>query len=127
MRSVGNLAAIYRGLLAELGIVQAALIGLGFAVGIAAEMAATLPDLVLVAPMGMTPPEDDILDQAIISYIDHARAGFHQRRGTATIAARPSPLTCRLGVGIGHQPAKKWDQFAAVTLSVLQRLIAADQ
>jgi len=71
IRSVRDLAAIYRGLLAELGIEQAALIGLGFGGWIAAEMATMAPGdvarLVLVAPMGIKPSEGDILDQAIIS------------------------------------------------------------
>jgi pimeloyl-ACP methyl ester carboxylesterase len=84
MRSVRDLAVIYRGLLAELGIKQAALIGLGFGGWIAAEMATMAPGdiarLVLVAPMGIKPPEGDILDQAIISYIDYARAGFHEQK-----------------------------------------------
>jgi pimeloyl-ACP methyl ester carboxylesterase len=56
IRSVRDLAAIYRGLLAQLGIEQAALIGLGFGGWIAAEMATMAPGdvarLVLVAPMG---------------------------------------------------------------------------
>jgi hypothetical protein len=48
-----------------------------FSGGIAAEMATMTPGDVakLVAPMGINPPEGDILDQAIISYIDYARAG----------------------------------------------------
>ena len=84
IRSVRDLAAIYRGLLAELGIEQAALIGLGFGGWIAAEMATMAPGdvarLVLVAPMGIKPSEGDILDQAIISYIDYARAGFYEQK-----------------------------------------------
>ena len=84
IRSVRDLAAIYRGLLAQLGIEQAALIGLGFGGWIAAEMATMAPGdvarLVLVAPMGIKPPEGDILDQAIISYIDYARAGFYEQK-----------------------------------------------
>jgi pimeloyl-ACP methyl ester carboxylesterase len=36
--------------------------------------------LVLVGPMGIKPPEGDILDQAIVSYIDYARAGFHDQK-----------------------------------------------
>jgi hypothetical protein len=78
-------------------------------------------------PNGHRPPEGDILDQAIISSIECARAGYHERRGAVAIAARRSPFACCLGVGFGHQPAKKWNQFGAVTLSVLQRLIAADE
>ncbi len=33
--------------------------------------------LVLVGAMGIKPPEGDIADQAIVSYIDYAKAGFH--------------------------------------------------
>jgi pimeloyl-ACP methyl ester carboxylesterase len=33
--------------------------------------------LVLVGAMGIKPPEGDIADQAIVSYIDYPRAGFH--------------------------------------------------
>jgi pimeloyl-ACP methyl ester carboxylesterase len=33
--------------------------------------------LVLVGAMGVKPPQGDIMDQAIVSYIDYAKAGFH--------------------------------------------------
>ena len=33
--------------------------------------------LVLVGAMGLKPPDGDIMDQAIVSYIDYAQAGFH--------------------------------------------------
>jgi len=33
--------------------------------------------LVLVGAMGVKPPEGEIFDQAIVSYIDYAQAGFH--------------------------------------------------
>lgn len=84
MRSVRDLAVMHRGLLAELGIREAALIGLGFGGWIAAEMATMAPadvaKLVLVGPMGVKPSRGDILDQAIVSYIDYARAGFHDQK-----------------------------------------------
>jgi pimeloyl-ACP methyl ester carboxylesterase len=84
MRSVRDVAVMYRGLLAELGIARATLIGLGFGGWIAAEMATMAPGdvakLVLVGPMGIKPPEGDILDQAIVSYLDYARAGFHDQK-----------------------------------------------
>jgi pimeloyl-ACP methyl ester carboxylesterase len=83
MRSVRDLAVIYRGVLADLGIDRPVLVGLGFGGWIAAEMAtmapAELAKLVLVAPMGIKPPEGDILDQAIVSYVDYARAGFQDQ------------------------------------------------
>jgi len=57
------------------------LVGLGFGGWIAAEMAALAPRdfhrLVLVGAMGVKPPEGEIFDQAIVSYIDYAQAGFH--------------------------------------------------
>jgi len=84
MRSVRDVAVMHRGLLAELGIEKAALIGLGFGGWIAAEMATMAPgdvsQLVLVGPMGIKPPAGDIFDQAIVSYIDYARAGFDDQK-----------------------------------------------
>ena len=83
MRHPRDLAVSYRGLLSELGINKASLVGLGFGGWIAAEMASMAPadlgKLILVGPMGIKPPEGDILDQAIVSYIDYARAGFHDQ------------------------------------------------
>ena len=95
MRSVRDVAVMHRGLLAELGIEKAALIGLGFGGWIAAEMATMAPGdvakLVLVGPMGIKPPEGDIFDQAIVSYIDYARAGFHDQKAFDKIyGAEPS-------------------------------------
>jgi pimeloyl-ACP methyl ester carboxylesterase len=83
MRSVRDLAAIYQWLLAELGTTNVSLVGLGFGGWIAAEMASLAPRdfrrLVLAAPMGIKPPEGDILDQAIISYVAYPQAGFHDQ------------------------------------------------
>jgi pimeloyl-ACP methyl ester carboxylesterase len=84
MRSVRDMAVIYRGLLSDLGIEKVALIGLGFGGWVAAEMAGMAPrdvsKLVLVGAMGIKPPEGFILDQAIVGYIDYARAGFHDQK-----------------------------------------------
>ena len=81
LRHPRDLAALYQWLLAELGVERASLVGLGFGGWVAAEMAALAPRdfhrLVLVGAMGVKPPEGDILDQAIVSYIDYAKAGFH--------------------------------------------------
>ncbi|MGH7040579.1 MAG: alpha/beta fold hydrolase, partial [Acetobacteraceae bacterium] len=78
-----DLAAMYQWLLAERGIGPVSLVGLGFGGWIAAEMASLAPRqfhrLVLVGAHGIKPPEGDILDQAIISYIDYPQAGFHDR------------------------------------------------
>jgi pimeloyl-ACP methyl ester carboxylesterase len=95
MRSVRDIAVVYRGLLGDLGIEKAALIGLGFGGWIAAEMASMAPRdlsaLVLVGAMGVKPPEGDILDQAIIGYIDYARAGFHDQNAFERVyGAEPS-------------------------------------
>jgi pimeloyl-ACP methyl ester carboxylesterase len=81
MRSTRDIAVIYRGLLSELGVHDAALVGLGFGGWIAAEMASMAPadlsSLVLVGAMGIKPTQGDILDLAVTGYVDYARAGFH--------------------------------------------------
>ena len=89
LRSVRDVAVIYQRLLSDLGVERASLIGLGFGGWIAAEMATMAPRdfhrLVLVGAMGLKPPEGDIFDQAIISYLDYARAGFHDQTAFARI------------------------------------------
>jgi pimeloyl-ACP methyl ester carboxylesterase len=89
MRHPRDIAALYQWLLADLGIERASLVGLGFGGWVAAEMAALAPRdfhrLVLVGAMGVKPPEGDILDQAIISYIDYAQAGFHDPAAFARV------------------------------------------
>ena len=89
LRHPRDLAALYQWLLAELGADRASLVGLGFGGWIAAEMAALAPRdfhrLVLVGAMGVKPPEGDIMDQAIISYIDYAQAGFHDPAAFARV------------------------------------------
>jgi pimeloyl-ACP methyl ester carboxylesterase len=89
LRSVRDVAVIYQSLLSDLGIERASLVGLGFGGWIAAEMATMAPTahhrLVLVGAMGLKPPEGDILDQAIISYLDYAHAGFHDQAAFAHI------------------------------------------
>jgi pimeloyl-ACP methyl ester carboxylesterase len=84
MRSVRDIAVIYRGLLADLKLRDAALVGLGFGGWIAAEMASMAPadlsHLVLVGAMGIKPTQGDILDLAVTGYIDYARAGFHDQK-----------------------------------------------
>ena len=83
LRHPRDIAALYQWLLANLSVESASLVGLGYGGWIAAEMAALAPRdfhrLVLVGAMGVKPPEGNILDQAIISYIDYARAGFHDQ------------------------------------------------
>jgi pimeloyl-ACP methyl ester carboxylesterase len=80
MRSVRDVAVTYQALLAARGLADVALVGLGFGGWIAAEMATMAPRgfrrLVLVGPMGLKPAEGEILDQALMSYVEYARAGF---------------------------------------------------
>jgi pimeloyl-ACP methyl ester carboxylesterase len=89
LRHPRDLAALYQWLLAELGVEGASLVGLGFGGWIAAEMAALAPRdfhrLVLVGAMGIKPPEGDIKDQAIVSYIDYATSGFHDPAAFARV------------------------------------------
>jgi pimeloyl-ACP methyl ester carboxylesterase len=84
MRSTRDIAVVYRGLLSELKVDNAALVGLGFGGWIAAEMASMAPadlsKLVLVGAMGIKPPQGDILDLAVTGYMDYARAGFHDQK-----------------------------------------------
>ena len=88
MRSVRDIAVIYRGLLSDLHVQKVALVGLGFGGWIAAEMASMAPGdlshLVLVGAMGIKPPHGDkggdILDLAVTGYMDYARAGFHDQK-----------------------------------------------
>src|ERR671929_141363 len=71
------------------GLKDVSLIGLGFGGWIVAEMASLAPTdyrrLVLVGPMGIKPPEGDIADQAIVSYIDYPKSGFHDQAAFARV------------------------------------------
>ncbi len=95
LANVRDIAVIHRALLGQLGIAQATLVGLGFGGWIGAEMATFGPNdtagMVLVGPMGVKPPEGDILDQALLSYIEYVRAGFHDPSGFDNVfGARPT-------------------------------------
>ena len=95
MRSVRDIAVVYRGLLSELKVAKPALVGLGFGGWIAAEMASMAPadlsHLVLVGAMGIKPPQGDILDLAVTGYMDYARAGFHDQKAFDRVyGAEPS-------------------------------------
>ena len=84
LRSVRDVAVVYQALLADDAATRAAgavaVIGLGFGGWIAAEMATMAPRalraLVLVGAMGIKPERGEIADQALVSYLDYARAGF---------------------------------------------------
>jgi pimeloyl-ACP methyl ester carboxylesterase len=95
MRSVRDIAVVYRGMLAELKVKNAALVGLGFGGWIAAEMASMAPadlsHLVLVGAMGIKPPQGDILDLAITGYMDYARAGFHDQKAFDKVYGEEPP------------------------------------
>ena len=83
MRNVRDVAVTYQLLLASIGATNVTLVGLGFGGWIAAEMATMSPTairrLILVGAMGVKPVHGDIYDQAIVSYIDYARAGFEDQ------------------------------------------------
>ena len=80
MRSVRDIAVAYQWLLADLQLTDVTLVGLGFGGWIAAEMATMMPRgfrrLILVGAMGIQPEQGEIFDQALVNYIDYARAGF---------------------------------------------------
>ncbi|MDQ5832039.1 MAG: alpha/beta hydrolase, partial [Actinomycetota bacterium] len=80
LRNVRDIAVIYQSLLAERGLTGVSLLGLGFGGWIAAEMATMAPTafrrLVLVGAMGIRPAAGEILDQALVSYVEYVRAGF---------------------------------------------------
>jgi len=89
LRHPRDIAAMHTWLLTELGVKDVSLVGLGFGGWIAAEMASQAPTnyhrLVLVGSMGIKPPEGDIADQAIVSYIDYPKAGFHDQAAFARV------------------------------------------
>ena len=84
LRSARDVAVIYQALVAALELGPVHLVGLGFGGWIAAEMATMSPAafrrVVLVGAMGIKPTQGEILDQALLSYIAYARAGFEDQR-----------------------------------------------
>jgi pimeloyl-ACP methyl ester carboxylesterase len=89
LRNPRDIGAMMNWLLAELDARDVSLVGLGFGGWVAAEMASQAPTafrrLVLVGAMGIKPPEGDIADQAIVSYLDYPKAGFHDQAAFARI------------------------------------------
>ncbi len=89
MRHPRDIAAVHAWLLSDLGLSGVSLVGLGFGGWIAAEMASLAPRdyrrLVLVGAAGIKPPEGDIADQAIVSYIVYPKSGFHDEAAFAAI------------------------------------------
>ena len=87
MRHPRDIAAIYAWLLADLGVSAACHWSAWVsAAGSRRKWRARRPrhtKLVLVGAMGIKPPEGEIADQAIVSYIDYPRSGFHDQAAFA--------------------------------------------
>ncbi len=93
MRSVRDIAAMYRILMAAQGVEKAHLAGLGFGGWIAAEMATMAPTdtgkLALVGAMGVQPKDAFITDMAINGYLDYARMFFHDESKFESVWGEP--------------------------------------
>ena len=106
MRSARDIAVSYQWLLADLGLDESAWSASASAAGSRPRWRRMAPrgfrKLVLVGAMGIKPPEGDILDQALVSYIDYARAGFHDQAAfDARLRRRAADRPAR---AVGHQP-----------------------
>jgi len=116
LRSVRDMAVVYQGLLAHQAATQepgtVTLIGLGFGGWIAAEMATMAPRafrrLVLVGAMGLKPERGEILDQALLSYIDYVRRGFADQEAFDRVFGAEPP-TSRL---------EQWDLNREMTFRI---------
>ena len=112
MRSVRDIAVTYQALLAARGLTDVTLVGLGFGGWIAAEMATMAPRgfrrLVLVGAMGIKPAAGEILDQALVSYIDYVRAGFEDQAAFDRLFS-PDPPTPQL---------EQWDLNREMTFRI---------
>jgi pimeloyl-ACP methyl ester carboxylesterase len=112
MRNVRDVAVTYQALLAQRGLADVSLVGLGFGGWIAAEMATMSPrafrKLVLVGAMGIKPADGEILDQALVSYIDYVRAGFEDQRAFDRLFT-PDPPTPQL---------EQWDLNREMTFRI---------
>jgi pimeloyl-ACP methyl ester carboxylesterase len=112
LRSVRDVAVMYQWLLADLGVTGATLVGLGFGGWIAAEMASMAPAafrrLVLVGAMGIKPAKGEILDQALVSYLDYVRAGFEE----------PGAFERLYGAEPPTSQLEQWDQNREMTFRI---------
>jgi pimeloyl-ACP methyl ester carboxylesterase len=101
--SVRDIAVVHRCLLDQLGLSKASLVGLGFGGWIAAEMATFAPSdphtLILVGAMGVKPPHGEILDQALISYMEYVKEGFHD----------PTAFERNYGATVSTPQLVQWD------------------
>ena len=113
MRSVRDVAVVYQWLLGERDLTSdLTLVGLGFGGWIAAEMATMAPRafkrLVLVGAMGIKPERGEIVDQALLSYIDYVRRGFADQRAFDRLFGA-EPATSRL---------EQWDLNREMTFRI---------
>lgn len=112
MRSVRDVAVTYQALLASREVADVSVVGLGFGGWIAAEMATMAPRalrrLILVGAMGIKPASGDILDQALVSYIDYVRAGFTDQ-STFDLLFSSAPPTSQL---------EQWDLNREMTFRI---------
>ena len=99
VRNVRDIAVVYQGLIAQRGLTDLRLVGLGLGGWIAAEMATMAPrslkKLVLVGAMGIKPERGEIADQALVSYIDYVRLRFADQKMYDRIFGAETP-TARL-------------------------------
>ncbi len=83
MRSVRDLAAVNHWFLKYLGLGPLSVVGVGFGGWVAAEMAImcqhTFDKMVLVNPVGIQPPEGEILDQFLLSGEEYAKICFRDQ------------------------------------------------
>jgi pimeloyl-ACP methyl ester carboxylesterase len=116
LRNVRDVAVVYQGLLAQQAATRepgtVTLIGLGFGGWIAAEMATMAPRvfrrLVLVGAMGLKPERGEILDQALLSYIDYVRRGLTDQQAFDRVFGADPP-TSRL---------EQWDLNREMTFRI---------
>ena len=110
-----DIAVVYQSLLAERGLSRVTCVGLGFGGWIAAEMATMAPAqlrrLVLVGAMGIKPERGEILDQALVSYIEYVRAGFHE----------PAALDRAYGTELPTPLLERWDVNRETTFRIAWR------
>jgi pimeloyl-ACP methyl ester carboxylesterase len=112
MRSVRDVAVTYQSVIAEINLANPSLVGLGFGGWIAAEMATMSPQafrrLVLVGAMGVKPVTGEILDQALVSYIDYVRAGFEDQ----------GVFDCLFGAEPPTELLEQWDLNREMTFRI---------